>query len=236
MNIITTGDTHGKFHLLNNRTMKTINRGDFPDIVAIMGDAGYIFLDDPEERYWHKWLNEKPWITCATIGNHENYNRIYKLPLVDFYGGKAYKVSDKVYYLKHGEIYIFGDVTVLNFGGADSIDKAYRTPYKTWWPEEIPTQEDYRNAIKNLSKVSNKVDYVWSHTAPTKFIQILTSADLLPFGGIKLQDPTVSFLDAIESQITYKRWLFGHFHVDFPTFPRASDSFRALYELPFLLS
>ena len=70
----------------------------------------------------------------------------YQLPLVDLYGGKAYKVSDKVYILQHGNVYTIEGKTFFNFGGGLSIDKQWRKNRISWWEEEIPTQADFMRA------------------------------------------------------------------------------------------
>lgn len=41
-----------------------------------------------------------------------------------------------------------------------------RTEAINWWPGEIPSQEDFENAYKNLDKINWKVDYVLTHTCP----------------------------------------------------------------------
>lgn len=34
-----------------------------------------------------------------------------------------------------------------------------RTPHRSWWPQEMPTDAEMKEAIENLKKVDNKVDY-----------------------------------------------------------------------------
>ena len=34
-----------------------------------------------------------------------------------------------------------------------------RTPHRSWWPQEMPTDAKMKEAIENLKKVDNKVDY-----------------------------------------------------------------------------
>ena len=232
--IIVTGDCHGDFHNLSTPNIKKLCGDLFPPSVAIiLGDAAFIFETyslNPTENYWIDWLNEKPWITVATLGNHEGYERIYKLPLVDFFGGKAYQVSKNVFYLKHGEVYNIEGNTFFNFGGADSIDKAYRKNRITWWAEEIPTQADFYNGMENLKKVNFTVDYVISHTCPTKAFELLMFArgKEQPFLRLKEKDPTMTMLDEFEKVTTYKKWLFGHFHFDI----KLDESFRVMFNYP----
>lgn len=226
--IVLTGDTHGGMSIrkLNNSTIRSLCQDEYPSHVIILGDFGIIWEnnpDNPTERNWIKWLDEKPWITLATLGNHENYERIYNLPLVDLYGGKAYKVSEKVYILQHGHVFNIEGKKFFNFGGAVSIDKAWRTNRISWWEEENPTQADFMRGDENLKKVGYTVDYVISHTAPQEAIDVFQHT--LPFGNIpkeedsyyelKKNDPAVHMLSAyVANGLKFKKWYFGHFHID----------------------
>ena len=156
--ILLSGDCHGDFHRLANQNVRNHCRGMYPSHVIILGDFGLIWGPEgnAQEVYWTKWLNDKPWITLAVSGNHCNYERIYQLPLVDLYGGKAYKVSDKVYILQHGNVYTIEGKTFFNFGGGLSIDKQWRKNRISWWEEEIPTQADFMRAEENRNESKGK--------------------------------------------------------------------------------
>lgn len=70
--------------------------------------------------------------------------------------------------------------TNILFWRSFSIDRAYRTLNKSYWEEEIPSEEDYKNGNKNLKACDYKVDYVITHTCPLNLIPSL--------GGISLGD------------------------------------------------
>ena len=65
-----------------------------------------------------------------------------------------------------GQIYDIGGWTYFVFGGGNSIDKGSRTPGISWWPEEMPSTEEYEEGQQNLEKHGNKVDYILTHTCP----------------------------------------------------------------------
>lgn len=65
-----------------------------------------------------------------------------------------------------GEVYCIEGNTIFVMGGGYSIDKYRRTEGVSWWPQEMPSEEEYHNAIMNLEKVGNHVDYIITHTAP----------------------------------------------------------------------
>ena len=226
--ILLTGDTHGDMSIrkLNNPAVRALCDGNYPSHVIILGDFGIIWSNDPNntnERYWLKWLDEKPWITLVTLGNHENYERIYNLPLVDLYGGKAYQASEKVFILQHGHIFNIEGKTFFNFGGAVSIDKVRRRNRLEWWEEENPTQSDFMRGDEALKAVDYQVDYVITHTAPQEAIDHFQHQ--LPFGNLtkeddmyydlKKKDPAVQMFTAyVKNGLKFKRWYFGHFHIN----------------------
>ncbi len=238
--IIITGDTHGSPRRFNNSNIRNLCDDDFPSHAIILGDFGLVWKTNPEneeERYWIDWLNEKPWITLTTLGNHENYERIYQLPLVDLYGGKAYKLSDKIFILQHGHVFTIENRTFFNYGGGLSIDKARRENRISWWEEEIPTTADLYRAMDSLKAVDYKVDFVITHTAPLEAINVIKP--LLPsfkdwgtgesYFDLKSEDPTVRQLDAIREQVTCKKWLFGHFHLNY-AFDAEGHQYQCMYE------
>ena len=84
------------------------------------------------------------------------------------------------------------------FGGGDSIDKGSRKPYVSWWPQEIPTTNDFYRARATLEKSGHEVDYVLTHTVPEKVIDEMRKQGKLLFGNRKFEDPTVRMLDQLE--------------------------------------
>lgn len=210
-------DTHGDYeiHKLSHDNWpegKTLTKKDH---VIIAGDFGLIFAPISKgpnriikEQYWLKWLEEKPWITVVVLGNHECHPRIYsEFPTVTYKGAQAYKVSESIYIIKHGEILTLEDKKFFCMGGAMSVDKQYRTEGVTWWPEEEPNYQDWDNAYKNLDKEKFKVDYVITHTCPASLIK----------DYFKIHHricPVAKQLQNLDEKITYDEWHFGHMHVD----------------------
>lgn len=104
--LFVTGDTHGGLDMskLNSRHFKCADLTK-DDILVIMGDAGFIWADSAQEKFWQKFLEDKPWTTFCVLGNHENYDRIEELPTTIFGGEMCYKVSDSIYYAMSGKVY-----------------------------------------------------------------------------------------------------------------------------------
>lgn len=216
--MIITGDCHGHFEKLNNKHITTLNNGIFPEHVIITGDSGIIFSTyplDKEEKHWIDWLNEKPYKTLVVLGNHENFNRIYRLPLVDLYGGKAYQLSDKIYFLRHGDIFWIEEKKCFVFGGATSIDKEQRRNQITWWPEEVPNYADEKRAFDNLESLNfdNSISIVLTHTAPTSAIIQLDPQNQL-FEDKKRCHVSLALEAMMEKIPETAKWYCGHMHED----------------------
>ena len=76
---------------------------------------------------------------------------------------------------------------------------------KSWWPEELASEEEKENAKKNLSEVGNKVDFVFTHEGPSSTVAI-------GWGGYFKPNPQSRFLEDIRATLDYHAWLFGHYH------------------------
>ena len=96
-------------------------------------------------------------------------------------------------------------------------DKAYRTEHISWWQQEMPSNEEMERAVCALEQHNWTVDFVVTHCAPRSIQTLLASW--------YENDPMVSFLERIRQDLHFKRWYFGHYHVD----KQLNDQFVALY-------
>ncbi len=107
-----------------------------------------------------------------------------------------------------GEVYTIEEKTFFCMGGARSIDKQWRKFGVSWWPEEMPSREEYDNALSNLAAHGFRVDYVITHDAPTKILEMMYRNTW--------SDPLTDFLDCLEYEhkLQFSHWYFGHHHMD----------------------
>lgn len=95
----------------------------------------------------------------------------------------------------------------LALGGAPSHDKELRTPGLDWWPEEVPNNKECLNAINNLQRNNNEVDYIITHDIPT-YVGLLRNRWFEP-------NAFTNFLsDEILNAVKFKKWFAGHYHID----------------------
>ena len=83
-----------------------------------------------------------------------------------------HQIDKYIFHVLRGEIMTLEGKTFLCIGGAVSIDKALRTPYISWWPAEEISFHDIDNALNNLERVNNTVDFVITHCCDTHQISV----------------------------------------------------------------
>lgn len=213
--IYITGDTHGDAisRLGNDNFIKQGHQiPGVNDIVLIAGDFGCVFFNEQTDREKKQldWLESQPFVTAFVDGNHENHPKLATFPVKKWSGGKVHEIRPNVLHLMRGEVFDIQGIRFFCFGGAVSIDKAYRREGISWWPEEVLNYKEGLNAIDNLTKVDFKVDIVLTHTAPAIFIHPV--ARKLGIDNMKFDDTVMQFLSDIEKKLDYKWWYFGHFH------------------------
>lgn len=237
--IYVVGDLHGEMEIgkLNTKNFPEQKTMTGTNLIIQVGDFGLVWKNeeqhkrlhsiyeapqiipekraDKTEKYWLDWLDRKPFYTLFIAGNHENYDRLEKYPLIDFHGGKAAQISKKVFYLKNGYVYDFGGLKFWMFGGATSIDISHRREGVSWWRQEASSYKEMQFGLDNLRQHNYKVDYVITHTLPKIIMEIEIYKSY--FGEKNLYPcPVSSYLSNVFEAIkdNYIAWFAGHFHFD----------------------
>lgn len=216
-----TGDTHtpidvhklGMKYFPQQRFMVREN-----DYLIICGDFGAVWDNSKEEHYWRKWLDNKPFTVLFVDGNHENFDLLNEFPIIDKFGGQVQQIGENIFHLLRGEIYKICGKEIFCFGGASSHDKHLRVPYKSWWPNELPTMEEMQHGIQMLDNHKWNVDYIITHCA-SKSVQ----AEIAYWYE---NDSLTSFFQFIKENCLYRHWYFGHYHID----KRMDEKHTALYQ------
>ena len=211
--IYVTGDTHGRQIMWDTCIHPFLKEG---DTIVVTGDFGVGFFDGrywPEEMFYDE-LEKQKYTVLFLDGNHEDFNKLKNYPIEQWHGGRVQFLRKNVIHLMRGELYEFGGKKVFCFGGGYSLDKEYRVEGKTWWPEEMPSEEEYQRATHNLEAAGYEVNYILTHTAPDSTVEYLTRMNL----GIKKRAfeelPLNSYLQWVVENVKYEKWYFGHFHID----------------------
>lgn len=214
MAVYVTGDVHGRAEYGASRFAfrswplgRTLTRD---DAVIVAGDFGFVWDGSNAEKYWLDWFESKPWITCFVDGNHENHRMLAELPVREWNGGLVHEARPHVLHLMRGEVFDIAGATVLTMGGAASNDRQYRREGRSWWPEEMPSEEEMGQCRAALARVGWRVDYVVSHEAPAALAEGLCRELGREYRSDRLQ----RFLAELDDRLGYRAWFFGHYHGD----------------------
>lgn len=212
--LFVTGDTHGEIGRFGKNTFleMVLKRN---DVLFIAGDFGFVWNDSKEEQEKRKMLASKKYTICFLDGNHENFHLLNQYPEEEWCGGKAQVIErdedgiPKVIHLMRGQVYEVAGKKIFTMGGASSIDRYLREEGKSWWPEEMTTDEQHLEALKNLEANGNKVDYILTHAARELYMETM-------FGRKRneKEKPLNNFLQYVFDSVEFKHWYFGHLHED----------------------
>lgn len=226
--IYVTGDCHGDYRRFSTGIFPEQKNMGKDDYVIICGDFGY-WDESREQKYWLEWLDSKPFTTLWVDGNHENYDLLKKQKVSQWCGGKVQHIMPSVIHLMRGQIYELSGLKIFTFGGAKSHDisggileagdprlrekrkkldkkkELYRINHVSWWKEEMPTEDELAEGLRNLIKNDWEVDFIFSHCCATSTQERIADGTYQP-------DILTRYFDKIKEMCRYKKWFFGHYH------------------------
>lgn len=216
-------DIHG--HIRLERLKELLRPYDVTssDYLIILGDAGIVW-SETEHKEVQSFYESLPLTTLFVDGNRENFDLLDAYPVVNYLGGYAHKISDKIFHLMRGEIYTIEGKTFFAFGGGFSLKKLTNSSPVNVWEREMPSKSEYENGLKNLNRYNFTVDYMLSHVAPKKMAYDM---------WIPLLDQEIelnNYLEEVRRKTAFKKWFFGHHHKD-----RDGDDWSAIYDRVLLL-
>lgn len=200
MKVLILGDVHCYWDDLNITIGKALQ--DHPDITDIVqvGDFGYGWRDVQPFEFNPRFLSDEELallekIQCRWLdGNHEHHDKLDE-------DQGAWQPGWE--YMRRGSTCSFGELTGMFFGGAASIDKASRTPHISWWPQEVITYGQVREA---LAAGHQGIDVVFSHEHPTT----------VPYSSTRYSSDfgksDKDLLEVLRQSYQPDFWFFGHHH------------------------
>ena len=202
--IYVTGDTHGNFRRFQPEYFPEQAGVTKNDVVIIAGDFGGVWFGDSRDDETLDWLERLPFTLAFVCGNHENYDALERYPVAEWHGGKVHRVRPHVLHLMRGQIFELESYRFFTMGGAKSHDTNHRINHISWWRQELPSDEEYSEALQNLERYNWQVDYIITHCAPTS-IALMGSRH-------NEADRLTDFLQEVRERAKYYYWLFGHYH------------------------
>lgn len=210
--IFIAGDIHGPidiYKVINYFADETVT-GELSkkDYLILLGDTSICWDGGRIDSSVRAVLQGLPVTTLFIDGNHDNHRIIAEYPVSEWNGGHIHEIESDIFHLMRGEVFIIEGKKFFAFGGAYSVDKDRRVEDISWWPEEMPSKEEYENGLKNLQKNNWTVDIILSHTAPSMIVYNMGMEFI--DGEEELQN----YLQQVADNAEFTDWYFGHFHED----------------------
>lgn len=227
--VYVTGDTHRNFSRFSPDRFPEMRAMTKADTVIICGDCGVLWYGGRRDEIQLALLEDLPFTIAFVVGNHESFTVLSKYPVEEWNGGKVQFLRPHVIHLMRGQVFTLEGHTFFTMGGASSHDvedgvldptadgyherllrlliegkRQYRILGQSWWPEELPSEEEYSEARRNLDVHGWAVDYIITHSPPSSIAENLD----------RPQDALTDFLEEVRQKARYRRWLFGHCHRD----------------------
>ena len=229
--IYVTGDTHGLQRKWTEQIEPVLRAG---DTVIVCGDFGVGFWGGccPSDEAFLDRMAGQDYTVLFVDGNHENFTRLEQYPVERWQGGCVHRLCPNLIHLMRGEVYRIGGSTLFAFGGGYSLDRCLRQEGVSWWPQEMPSEEEYANAEQNLGAADWQVDYIITHTLPSESAAYLASMHRRTIkSAVPEEWPLNAFLDGIQNRTDYKHWYCGHFHADNELWRGQTVLFNTIREL-----
>lgn len=215
--IYITGDVHGDYDNLLYRLKSLDIKNE--DYVIVVGDFGFVWDDTTNTN-----IRLLATINASILfvdGNHENFSLLNSFPVEDWNGGLIHRVSSNIIHLMRGQFFVIEGKKFWTFGGAYSIDRAYRIKGISYWSQELPSNDEYNVSSKVLEEHNFNVDYILTHTIPERFYYKL---HIIPD---QREKELLGYLDWVYDRTTFSHWYAGHHHIN-KTF--SGDRLTILYE------
>ncbi len=209
--VFVTGDTHfpiDSSKLFKSRKGFALSKMTREDYVIVLGDFGLFWKKgDKYNARNMQQVQDLPYTLLFLDGNHENFDWLENFPVIEKFGGKVQWCGKNILHMMRGEIYTIDGKRFFVCGGATSMDKEFRQPYVSWWPEENISSAEARKAIENLDHATEPIDFILTHTCPESIVEQMFKVPVI-------YDVTAKFLDVIKDRLPSTPWYFGHWHKD----------------------
>jgi len=74
----------------------------------------------------------------------------------------------------------------------------FRVNHRSWWKEELPSEEGYQTAKTSLDKAGWEIDFIITHYCPSGVQDIFR-------GGLYQRDALTDFLDEMQRRCRFRK-------------------------------
>jgi len=180
------------------------------DVIVHVGDYGYDFHPGFVRKV-EEALTRAGIPLLFVDGNHEDFTLLLQQPV----GGDGLRrISGHVAHLPRGFRWEWAGVHFLAMGGAHSVDRPYRVPGVSWWPEETITARQVYEAAE-----PGTTDVLISHDCPHGVvipgIDDRTSPPPFSPAEIERSNEHRKLLRVLVEQVQPSVIWHGHYHVGY---------------------
>lgn len=127
------GDTHGDHHFTYDACLLARRNG--VDTLVQLGDWGFHWPDRSSIKPLAEQLRKKSCRMMFIEGNHDWHADLWRMRMENKFP------PELIYLPRGGTFYTPSGIQVGCLGGANSIDRKWRTEGEDWFPEEVVTEE-----------------------------------------------------------------------------------------------
>ena len=234
------GDTHGAVAPRIDILIES-----YPDLVPeetaliVLGDVGLCYYLNKKDQRNKREVESKGLYLYCVRGNHEarpkdvkGLHRIHD----ENVGGTVW-IEDEfphIRYFSDWGIYNIQGLRTLVVGGAYSVDKYYRIQNNfRWFENELLSEGEMNSCLRNVTIEPLPFDLVLTHTCPLS----LQPTDLfLGFIDQSTVDNSMEvWMEKLANSITWKIWLWAHYHVDRVEWPHCEIFYTEIESLNSIL-
>lgn len=204
------GDMHGNLRAWAYTVMPAYARTK-ADVIIQVGDMGYGW--NPDYLPALDVILEAHGATVLWLdGNHENFDALEDANVFGVRGAKV-QTSERTWYLPRGYTWEWHGVRCMALGGAYSVDKPYRTPHRSWWPQEEITDADTLHALEQLE--DEPIDVLFAHDSFSGVRVPGVHAEWKQDEFAELCAPNRDKLLQVVERGRPKLFIHGHYHVGY---------------------
>ena len=223
--IFITGDTHGDLSRFKKKELKKLRKG---DSLIICGDFGFVWDGSNSEQKLLKWLGNRKYNVLFVEGVHENFTQLEKYETELWCGGKTRKISGNLRQLMRGQVFEIESKRIFAFGGGrseenDSYLNDDDNEARLRWKQEIPTEEELAEGMKNLERYAFTVDYIVSYEPPAKISEFMEL-------GKSDRSHVNTYLEQVREKTDFIRWFFGRHHINKLIPPKFQAVFDGIFD------
>ena len=219
--IYITGDLHGDLERFRAKPLSKLKKN---DTLLVCGDFGFVWNHSSEEEKILRWLGKRRYSILFVEGTHDNLNLLEGYPVEEWNGGLVRRISGNVMQAVRGSVYQIESRRIFAMGGGESPDLDTRVEGESWWPQEMPTQQEFEQARANLTQCDWQVDCIISHDCSGRIRSFIDMDDTHV-------TPLNAFFDELEQNCRFQNWYFGCYHLDKKIPPRHHAFFRDVVAL-----